>query len=123
MLSCYHPSKEAFLIEEYRQADVLFLHLNALKAFQKVLPSKLFEYAATGKPILAGVDGYAACFIHDHIQNAEVFAPCDVKMAVRAFKRLSKASVDRSSFVREYTRTKIMDEMALEIISYAQEGK
>jgi len=31
-------------------ADVLFLHLNAYKAFEKVLPSKIFEYAATGRP-------------------------------------------------------------------------
>ena len=36
------------LIEEYRRADVLFLHLGAHAAFEKVLPSKLFEYAALG---------------------------------------------------------------------------
>lgn len=113
------PVERSVLLEEYRQADVLFLHLNSLQALHKVLPSKLFEYAATGKPILAGVDGYAASFIHEHIRNAEIFAPCDVKAAVLAFKRLDIAMVDRSSFVREYTRTEIMENMAQEIISHA----
>ena len=115
------PIKRNLLMEEYRQADMLFLHLNDLKAFQKVLPSKIFEYAATNKPILAGVDGYAAKFIHEHIPNAEVFTPCNAKSAVQAFTRLDKASVDRSSFVREHTRTKIMEKMAQEIITCAHE--
>jgi len=114
------PVERSLLLEKYRQADILFLHLNAHKAFQKVLPSKLFEYAATGKPILAGVDGYAASFIHDHIPNAEVFAPCDVKAAALAVKRLDKASVDRSEFVRQYARPEIMASMVKEMISYAQ---
>ena len=43
--------------------DVLFLHLNDYSAFRKVIPSKIFEYAATGKPIVAGVSGYAAEFL------------------------------------------------------------
>jgi len=96
--------------------------LNNLKALQKVLPSKLFEYAATGKPILAGVGGYAASFIHEHIQNAEVFAPRDAKAAVQAFKRLDKSIVDRSSFARKYSRTEIMKKMAQEIINCARES-
>jgi glycosyltransferase involved in cell wall biosynthesis len=117
------PVERSLLLEEYRQADVLFLHLNNLNALQKVLPSKLFEYAATGKPILAGVGGYAASFIHEHIPNAAVFSPCDVKAAVQAFKRLDKSIVDRSSFVRKYSRTTIMEKMAQGIISCARKNQ
>ena len=51
------PMARTQLLEAYRSADVLFLHLGAVPAFEKVLPSKLFEYAALGKPILAGVAG------------------------------------------------------------------
>ncbi|MSQ98851.1 MAG: glycosyltransferase WbuB, partial [Xanthomonadales bacterium] len=65
------------LFEHYRQADILFLHLNDHPAFQKVLPSKIFEYAATGKPILAGVAGYPAEFLRDRVPGCEVFEPCD----------------------------------------------
>ena len=44
------------LLNYYNQANILFLHLNSIKAFEKVLPSKIFEYAASNKPILAGVE-------------------------------------------------------------------
>ena len=115
------PVERNLLIDEYRQADVLFLHLNDLKALRTVLPSKLFEYAATGKPILAGVEGYAARFIHEHIPNAAVFSPCDAQAAAQAFTRLDKAMVDRSSFVRDHTRSRIMKQMAQEIISCAHD--
>ena len=54
------PMPRSALLEAYSTADILFLHLNAQAAFEKVLPSKIFEYAATGKPIWAGVAGYAA---------------------------------------------------------------
>ena len=73
------PRKE--LLEKYRQADVLFLHLNDLDAFRKVLPSKIFEYAATGKPILAGIAGYAAEFVEHEIDNSAVVPPCEVEAA------------------------------------------
>jgi hypothetical protein len=77
----------------------------------------------TGKPILAGVDGYAASFIHEHIPNAAVFAPRDTKAAVQAFKRQDKSIVDRSAFVRKYSRTEIMEKMAHEISSYSRENQ
>src|SRR5690606_21538407 len=57
------PMSRAALRAEYASASVLFLHLNDLDAFKRVLPSKIFEYAATGQPILAGVAGYAAEFL------------------------------------------------------------
>ena len=57
------------LLDEYAQADVLLLHLNNKKAFEKVIPSKIFEYAVTGKPIVAGVAGYPATFIGEHIDG------------------------------------------------------
>lgn len=109
------PVNRAELLVEYQEADVLFLHLNDHEAFKKVLPSKLFEYAATGKPILAGVSGYAAEFIRQELVNAEVFDPCDVDGGYRAFSRLSLKWVDRSVFVSKYSRRNIMRGMALDI--------
>src|SRR5262249_37300436 len=63
------PMPRPALMEAYDAADVLFLHLGAYPAFEKVLPSKLFEYGALGKPVLAGVGGYAACFVCEEIEN------------------------------------------------------
>jgi len=105
------------LIALYREADVLMLHLNDLSAFEKVLPSKLFEYAATGKPILAGVAGHAASFVAREIPNARVFRPCDVAGGVEAVRALSLDATDRAAFIAKYRRTTIMRELAKAVLA------
>lgn len=112
-----NPVKRAELIEIYKAADVLFLHLNDYDAFRKVLPSKLFEYAALGKPILAGVAGYAADFVNENITNSAVFPPCDVDMAVSAFSELEIKTTARESFVEQFSRKKIMHKMVASVLS------
>ena len=51
----------------YSNAYYLFIHLNDYPAFRKVLPSKIFELATFGKPIIAGVSGFAAEFIKNEV--------------------------------------------------------
>ncbi len=104
------------LIKEYLSADVLFLHLNDYEALKKVLPSKIFEYAALGKPIWAGVSGYAAQFLHEHVSNAVVFHPCDVKEALWVFDQLEIRDAPRDEFVQKFSRTAIMGAMAEDIL-------
>ncbi|TVP09750.1 glycosyltransferase family 4 protein [Shewanella sp. MSW] len=111
------PVKRHELVEKYLAADILFLHLNDYPAFEKVLPSKIFEYAATGKPILAGVSGYAAEFIKSEVSNAEVFYPGDSQGALEALGKLKFEHTDRSAFVSKYTRAKIMKDMSDSIVS------
>lgn len=110
------PVSREQLVEAYRQADVLFLHLNDLQAFRRVLPSKLFEYAATGKPLWAGVAGFAADFIRREVPNAVVFAPCDVAGAVQALDALHLGFTSREDFVSRYSRERIMRGMADDIL-------
>ena len=117
------PVRRLELLEEYRQADVLFLHLNDYPAFLKVLPSKQFEYAATGKPILAGLNGFSADFARTEIANAAVFSPRDVDAAQRALEALSMTSVDRRPFIAKYARASIMSAMAQDMIEVANAGK
>lgn len=117
------PVNRDALAAAYQMADVLFLHLNDHDAFRKVLPSKIFEYAATGKPICAGVAGYAAEFIRKEIENAQVFAPCDAEGAVQAFNRLQIKQTDREGFVRKYERRAIMRELAQDILSVGRGGQ
>lgn len=111
------PVNRNALVQAYLSADVLFLHLNDHAAFRKVLPSKLFEYAAIGKPIWAGVAGYAAEFIEHEIENAAVFPPCDIGAAIRAFSMLQMRPTSRTQFVRKYERHSIMQSLAKDIIS------
>lgn len=110
------PVKREVLIELYQSADVLFLHLNNFDAFKKVLPSKLFEYAAVGKPIWAGVSGHAAEFIAAKIENAAIFPPCNVDAAVSSFENLEMVTMPRRDFADEFSRDKIMKSMAQKLI-------
>lgn len=119
-IEIHDPMSRTSLLEVYRSAHVLFLHLGAVPAFEKVLPSKLFEYAALGKPILAGVAGYAARFVREEIENAAVFAPRDVRGAAEAFGRLELRDRPRPAFVAKYARTRIAHAMAQEILTLAQ---
>lgn len=110
------PVARADLLHEYAAADVLFLHLNAYEAFKRLLPSKLFEYAATGKPIWAGLSGYSAAFVREHIRNAAVFEPRDADGAERVFHELDLRPTPRPEFVRQFSRRAIMATMASEIL-------
>jgi len=114
------PMSREALIAEYLAADVLFMHLNDYEAFKKVLPSKIFEYAALGKPILAGVAGYSADFVSSEISNAAVFTPCDVDSAMRAFAMLDLRDTPRPDFVAKYARSAISAAMATDIIECAR---
>ena len=111
------PVKRADLINIYASADIFFLHLNDYPAFKKVLPSKLFEYASTGKPIWAGVAGYAEEFINQNIENAVVFSPGNLDQAVASFKKLEITNKPRVKFIRKFSRKNIEKKMALDIIN------
>jgi len=117
------PVARPELLELYRTADVLFLHLNNYDAFRKVLPSKVFEYAALGKPVLAGVAGYSAEFLRTEVPNCAVFDPCDVDGAVRAFRELVIASTPRPDFVARYSRATISRQLAADVLSVARPAR
>jgi hypothetical protein len=114
------PMPRAALLEAYLSADILFLHLNAYAAFEKVLPSKIFEYAALGKPIWAGVAGYAASFIATEVPNAAVFAPCNVSEAIEKLDGLILQDQPRRDFVARYARRNIARAMADDIVKLAR---
>ena len=114
------PIKRDKLIEHYQDADILFLHLNDLPICKRVLPSKIFEYTALGKPIVAGLGGYSAQFMVDNVPNSIVFAPGDVEGCVDAIRKIEKLDIKSEAtdvFVKKYSREKIMDRMAGHIFS------
>ena len=117
------PVKQKFLLSRYIDADILFLHLNDHSAFKKVLPSKIFEYAATGKPILAGVSGYAKNFIEHEISNAAVFQPCNVEDSIYALNQLNIETKERKDFKSKFSRKRIMASFANDIIETASGAK
>ena len=99
---------------------ILFLHLNNLPAFRRVLPSKIFEYAAIGKPIVADLDGYSAKFMGNNISYANVFDPGNVDQCVNFIRNAESIKIDMDKtnfFVKEYAREKIMKKMAVHILA------
>lgn len=112
-----NPVSRKELIEYYDQSTFLFLHLNDLDAFKKVLPSKLFEYGAFDKPIIAGVGGYAAQFIRDNLSNYILFRPTNVDDFVNQMKGYSLSFEERVEFKKKYSRDSIIKEMADSILN------
>jgi len=110
------PVNRLKLLEIYKNSDYLFLHLNDYEAFKKVLPSKIFEYAATYKTIIAGVGGYARNFIEMNLSGSIVFDPCNVHDFMQNFQAQQKhISVDRKEFIQRYSREHIMDELSRKV--------
>ena len=83
----------------------------------KVIPSKLFEYSVTNKPILAGVSGHAASILSNEIPGSEVFSPCnsqEMKSALDNLLRDTK-TIDRSSFIKRNMRKNIVAQITKDI--------
>jgi glycosyltransferase involved in cell wall biosynthesis len=112
-VTLHNPVNRDILLTLYKESDFLFLHLNDYEAFKKVLPSKLFEYAATGKFIIAGVSGYAKEFITDNIDGSIVFEPCDCKDFIRKFADVNpNISPNRDAFIQKFSRENIMNDLS-----------
>ena len=118
-ISFLKPVKREQLIEIYKQADALFLHLNKSPIHEAVLPSKIFEYAATQKPIIAGVTGVAKNFLARNVKGVTIFDPCETQQCVEAVLacQRNQREFSREQFCEQFSREKIMDEMVQDILN------
>ncbi len=113
----YTPVDRTELKELYKKSDYLLLHLNDCDAFKKVLPSKIFEYSVTEKPIIGGVTGYAAEFLEKNVPNVILFEPGDREMFENNLLDYKYKIASRKKFIENSKRTTIMSEMVDNIIS------
>ncbi len=115
------PIERIKLIEYYKNADILFLHLNDIPAFHRVLPSKIFEYAAFNKPIVAGLSGYSEKFMYENIPYSILFKPGDVKGLIKSILKADKLNLrggdNNDFFIEKYKREHIMQNMAQHVLS------
>ena len=114
------PVDRVRLKQFYENTHFLFLHLNSYVAFKSVLPSKIFEYAATRKPVFAGVEGYAASFISEYLPDVALFDPNDVDGFVQQIRSYSYSQLERNGFIKEFNRENIMDNMSDSILGLLQ---
>ncbi len=106
------PVSRQALLEFYQKADYLLVHLAPVNALKRVLPSKLFEYGATDKPILAGVSGYSAQFVRQHLDNVILFNPGDAHSLTAQLRETPYRLQNRPEFRQQFNRQIITDDMA-----------
>ncbi len=88
----------------YAHADCLMLQLGLYSSLSMVIPTKIFEYAATPHPILFGASGFASSFV-DQISGTIGFEQCQAESLLHAVERSRLASVDqgqRRKFLDRY---------------------
>ena len=112
----HKPVSRLELLGIYKKADILFLHLNDYEINLSARPSKIFEYAAIGKPILAGVAGDPKNFMNQNVENSETFDPCQADQAYQAVQKLKLEHTDRYDFIKQYSRSSIMKLMTKSIL-------
>ena len=112
----HKPVSRLELLDIYKKADILFLHLNDYEINLSARPSKIFEYAAIGKPILAGVAGDPKNFMNQNVENSETFDPCQADQAYQAVQKLKLEHTDRYEFIKQYSRSSIMKLMTKSIL-------
>lgn len=111
------PVNRDSLLNYYLKSDYLFLHLNDFNSLEKVLPSKIFEYASGNLPILAGVRGYAKEFIEKEVKNNYfVFDPGDKDAVVQYLEKDKYQLLSRPDFIEKYKRAHITLDMATTIV-------
>jgi hypothetical protein len=115
-----NPVDRTELKKMYQEADYLFLHLNNYKAFEKVLPSKLFEFASYDKPIIAGVSGFPYQFIKENISNVILFKSCNIDDFVSQMKNYHYKTEHRYEFINKFQRKSINKAMVQSILKFVR---
>ncbi len=99
--------------------DACIVHLRDTPLFRTVIPSKIFEVMALGKPILMGVAGEAREIVIDQAQAGIPFQPQNAENLNRAIDKVRTLSFDaekvRTFVKREFDRDKIALRMLAEI--------
>jgi glycosyltransferase involved in cell wall biosynthesis len=119
-VSIENPMKRNELLQIYRESHFLFMHLNDYKAFEKVLPSKVFELGAFPRPIIAGVNGYSRLFIEKYVLNSILIKPTNFLELVEALKNYKYTIIQREEFIAKFDRRIINKDFASVIIKYLE---
>lgn len=96
------------VIEYYNKADILYAQLT--KDFSGAMPSKLYEYLATGKFVIYGGQGQAVETLKEFEHN-KVIEPCNVETLVEV---LQSINLDEISQLSIFNKNKIKQEFIRE---------
>lgn len=107
------------IFADFCNADCLFLNLGLYKSLSMVIPTKLFEYAATPFPIIFSANGFTKNFINK-IDGTILFDPLDAKTLLRAINKSKKTKVNldkRNKFLENYDAELIYEAYAQHLLN------
>lgn len=102
----------------YAHVDCLMLQLGLYNSLSMVIPTKVFDYAATPYPILFGASGFTSSFINQ-ISGTIRFDQCNAESFLDAIERARVAFVNkeqRGRFLDNYDAGKIYSDYARHIL-------
>jgi glycosyltransferase involved in cell wall biosynthesis len=103
------------LMTYYSNASILYAQLN--EDCISAMPSKLYEYASVGLPIIYGGIGQAKSFV-ESLENSIVIKPNDTEALIHAIEKCKKMSITisyknraliKENYIREDVAIKILD--------------
>lgn len=83
-----NPVPRNELIRYYKKTNAFFVHLKDIEMFKKTIPSKIFEYVATGKPVVYGLKGVAKNIMNELQGKTYAFTPSDSAGLKKALNHL-----------------------------------
>ena len=106
------------LISYYTNSSILYAQLDG-KEYQMAMPSKLYEYASVGLPIIYGGVGYANSFVKN-LENSKAIKPNSIKDLVLAIESILKYEIliskkNRIFIQKHYIREKISKKLSVMI--------
>lgn len=110
------------LLNFYTEADILFLQLKDIKMFEKTIPSKIFEYLASKKPIIYGVEGIAKEILMNEFHRKYYFRANNIEdlekvlnLVIRDIKNQKYLKPDIIKLKNNYSR-KILSQKYADLI-------
>ena len=105
-----HLSLTCYQFRIYREVPA-----NSTGKSPQILPSKIFEYGAFNKPIIAGVSGFSRVFLENNVKNTITFNPGNIEELVTNLNDYTYVNYERECFKKKFSRLAINKEMAKSI--------
>lgn len=115
----FNPIKREELKNIYENSDCMLIHLENKPAFEKVIPSKVFELSTYNIPIVAGVSGFPKIFMETNLSATFIFQPCSSDGLIRSILKAqrNRNKINREEFIKTFARKNINENMAESILN------
>ena len=123
-IKLFDPVKRSNLLEIYRESDALLITLNNKDAFSRVIPSKIFEYAATNKPIFGTLHGFSLEFVKNELDSQFVVSSDNYLGLRNSLNNLNhflnkplSIENDNIDFHKRFKRSNIMEKLGKRVFN------